>query len=207
MLSSLFTFRIIIFCEDIALVYKCIANNIMFRTLSFIWYDTMFSFHDVFVRIHKTNMYLKHWSIQLRPSVEHTWITKRKLDTRESFVKSIADQHVLCLSSILRGHYYSIIKHTLHKEKSINVAFIHLGKCMISIEWVKGIYQINSLFNLQILLFTTIPIRQISYQLLSWTYMILSIIENITWLSVFTITDGIDLFPTFCHLIYGFVYK
>ena len=127
----------------------------------------------------KTNMYLKHWSIQLRPSVEHTWITKRKLDTRESFVKSIADQHVLCLSSILRGHYYSIIKHTLHKEKSINVAFIHLGKCMISIEWVKGIYQINSLFNLEILLFTTIPIRQISYQLFSFWRGISKRIERI----------------------------
>ena len=135
----------------------------------------------------KTNMYLKHWSIQLRPSVEHTWITKRKLDTRESFVKSIADQHVLCLSSILRGHYYSIIKHTLHKEKSINVAFIRLGKCMRNIEWVNGLYQINSLFNLQILLFTTIPIRQISYQLNvydfkhHWKYYLVISIYDYRW--------------------------
>ena len=85
------------------------------------------SSYYIHIRVHKDKEVFKTLINTIKAKCT-TYMNNKKLDTRESFVKSIADQHVLCLSSILRGHYYSIIKHTLHKEKSINVAFIQSKK-------------------------------------------------------------------------------
>ena len=102
-----------------------ISYHFSFYIIVILYYNVL-SYYTL-IDVHKDKEVFKT-SINTIKAKSTTYMNNKKMDTRESFVKSIADQHVLCLSSILRGHYYSIIKHTLHKRKIDKCGLHSLGK-------------------------------------------------------------------------------